>query len=93
MSPSEQRRAGEGRELGWAKAGRRLNTGRWRRAAARGTSLQPGSPASPLQESLFSPQARHCLGLRPGSVGGSHWPARLCASESDSPPQPPQDSS
>lgn len=91
-SLSEQRGAGEGREQGWAKAGRRLNTGRWRRAEARGRSLQPRSPAPLLRESFFSPQAPHS-GPRLGSVGASHCRGRLCLPGSGSLPQPPQDSS
>lgn len=60
---------GRGRELGWAKAGRRLSTGRWRRAEARGRSLQPGFSAPALKESLFTPQARLLLEqLRAASV-------------------------
>lgn len=43
-SISEQRRVGEGRELGWEKAGRRLHTRRWRKAEARRRCHQPAPP-------------------------------------------------
>ena len=83
-SLSEQRRAGEGRKQGWAKAGWRWNAGRWRSAEALGTSLQPGPPAPTSAAGKFvraaGPQ------LVGGSVGGSTVPAVFCPRGPGSPP-------
>lgn len=64
-SLNEQRSAGEGRELGWAKAGWRLSTGRWRGAEALGKSLQTDFRTPPLQESLFSLGQRWVASVNP----------------------------
>lgn len=86
-SLSEQRRAGEGRERRWAKAGRRLNAGRWRIAEARGRSFQPPSPAPPLQESLFAPVAPRSLGQRWAVLVDPSGPAVFVLGDPVSPPQ------
>jgi hypothetical protein len=92
-SVSEQSARGWGRELGWEKAGRRLNTGRWRRAEARGRSLHPAYLLLLFSAAKFVlTNGPALLGTAPSSVGGFHWVAHLCLRGSGSPFSFPQDS-
>lgn len=79
-SLSAQRRAGEGRDLGRAKSGRRLNTGRWRRAEVWGRRVQLGFCAPALRESLLAPEAPRSL--------GQHWAAPVFVFGDLAPPPP-----
>lgn len=66
---SEQRRAGGGEGSGWAKVGRRLNTGRWREQRLGGEASSP------------APQPLRCRKVfwhhRPRARWGSAGPRRL----------------
>lgn len=75
-SLNEQRSAGEGRDLGWAQAGCRLSTGRWRGSIGSGEKA-PDRPPQPFAAGKFVR-----VGTALGGVGESPRPVFVLGDQS-----------
>lgn len=84
------RGAGEGKELGWEKAGRRIAHRQVEESRGSGENSPARRPRPSAAGKFVRATGPLLLGAARGGVGESLWPARLCPRGSGSALQSPQ---